>query len=153
MKHMTYENWLDYVRDELNEDTRETYENHLYSCDHCLELYLKAVEATEFQMPEPAGSSSFTDSIMQQVTELKTPVANQRKKTSRKQTIVHYFVAAAVTLLLMSTGVFSHLMNMASSFENSEQKQADSFVQSFLNKQDSFTNKFEEILKEEDRHE
>ncbi|MBS4198075.1 hypothetical protein KHA93_00175 [Bacillus sp. FJAT-49732] len=155
MNHMTYENWLEYVRDELNEETRKVYENHLYSCDHCLELYLKAVEATEFQMPGLEEVSSFTDSIMQQVTELNKPKTKPkpRKKISQKQTIVHYFVAAAVTLVLMSTGVFSHLMNMASSFEHSEQKQAESFVQSFLNKQDSFTNKFEEILKEEDRHE
>jgi len=153
MNHMKYENWLKYVRDELNEDTREQYENHLYRCDHCLELYLKAVEATEFQTLEIAESSNFTDSIMKQVTELKTPEKKKRKKISHKQTIVHYFVAAAVTLLLMSTGVFTNLMNMASSFENSEQKQADSFVQAFLNKQGSFTNKFEEILKEGEHNE
>ncbi|MBW8349390.1 hypothetical protein K0H71_08035 [Bacillus sp. IITD106] len=153
MNHKSYENWLEYVRDELNEETREIYENHLYSCDHCLELYLKAVEAEEFQMPEMADSSSFADSIMHQVTELKKPTSKPKRKISQKQTIFNYFVAAAVTLVLMSTGVFSQLMNMASSFENNEQKQADSFVQSFLNKQDSFTNKFEKILKEEDRHE
>src|SRR5690606_13818515 len=102
MNHKSYENWLEYVRDELNEETREIYENHLYSCDHCLELYLKAVEAEEFQMPEMADSSSFADSIMHQVTELKKPTSKPKRKISQKQTIFNYFVAAAVTLVLMS---------------------------------------------------
>ncbi|MFK4998457.1 anti-sigma factor family protein [Bacillus sp. N9] len=115
MKHKTFEKWLQYVQDDLDEQTRVEYENHLYSCDDCLELYLQAVEANEAQMPSLPAAMDFTDTIMKEI-----EFSNKRKNPEirRKQTFIHYALAAAMTLLLMSTGVFSHLMNVASEFEN-----------------------------------
>lgn len=150
MNHMTYDNWLQYVNDELDEETRNHYENHLYSCDDCLELYLQAVEANEFQLPEL--TTTFTDSIMQQVQGMRKDEGAASKAVKqnkfRKQTITHYILAAAMTMILMSTGVFSQLMNVAGTIENNETKQPESFVHSFLNKQDSIFNKLENNFKE-----
>lgn len=150
MKHMTYENWLLYVQDDLDEQTRVEYENHLYSCDDCLEIYLQAVEANEFQMPSLPETADFTDSVMKQI---QTPVKTIKKKPQNKkrQTMIHYTLAAAMTLLLMSTGVFSQLMNIASQFEKVEAQQKESFVHAFLNNSISITDQFENNFKEGDK--
>lgn len=152
MKHISYDHWLQYVRDELNEKTRMEYENHLYSCDHCLERYLQAVEANEFQMPDVPDS--FTDNVMKQIEGPEKRESNYKKEPKKKvvwqQTMAHYIVAAAVTLILMSTGVFSQLMNLTGVIENSDPKQSGSIVQSFLNNQDSFIDRFENNVKEGD---
>lgn len=166
MNHKTYENWLQYVNDELEEVLREEYENHLYSCDHCLELYLQAVEANEFQMPNVSETSTFTDEIM---LKLNKPESHQEKeiasseienkrvrpskkhKNKRKEMMIHYTLAAAMTLILMSTGVFSQLMNLVGEFEDSDGKPRESFIYSFLNNASSITEQLEDNLKEGDK--
>ncbi|MBO0992506.1 anti-sigma factor family protein [Bacillus sp. SD088] len=147
MNHYSVENWLQYVRDELEEETRTQYENHLYHCDHCLELYLQAVETNDAQELDLSETENFTDSIMEQIAEIKNPVqCGQKKKRMlhlRKQTFIHYTVAVAMTMILMSTGVFSQLMRMASTVESNESRHTESFIQSFLDQQGSIINKFE----------
>lgn len=142
MKHYTRDEWACYVRDELDETTRNEYENHLYQCDECLEIYLFAVEEHEAFMPQIADTSEFTQSIMDQID---APKVKSRKPTYRN-TIWHYGIAVAMTLILMSSGLFNQLMNMANSFEN-DQKQ-ESFVFSIMNNSDSITDQWKESLKE-----
>jgi RNA polymerase sigma factor (sigma-70 family) len=47
VKHYTYDVWLQYVNDEINEKTKQELEDHLYACDQCLNHYLMAMEANE----------------------------------------------------------------------------------------------------------
>lgn len=147
MNHYSVENWLQYVRDELEEETRTQYEDHLYHCDHCLALYLQAVEINDAQELELSETKNFADSIMEQIAEIKHPVQCEQKKKqrlhSRKQTFIHYTVAVAMMMILMSTGVFSQLMRMASTVESNESHHTESFIQSFLDQQGSIINKFE----------
>ncbi|MBS4209562.1 hypothetical protein [Bacillus sp. FJAT-50079] len=147
MKHMTLDNWLQYVQDNLDEQTRVEYENHLYSCDDCLELYLQAVEVNEAQMPSLPAPTDFTDAIMKQID---PPAKKKKPEIRRKQTFIHYALAAAMTLLLMSTGVFSQLMNVASEFEKQEHEQEQSFVHAFLNNSISIIDQFEHNLNKGD---
>lgn len=148
MNHIPYEKWLQYAQDELNEETRTQYENHLYNCDHCLDMYLEAVEASETSMP--VLTTNFTDSIMLQVNETmkEKPTTNKRKKNTRKQTMIHYMLAAAMTLILMSTGIFSQLMNVANEFEKPHSTQSESFVSNILNNSISITDQLEVNFKE-----
>lgn len=153
MNHMTYEQWLQYAKDAIDEELRVQYENHLYSCDHCLELYMKAVEEAEYPHLDGSAAAGFADSVMKRINETKEV---PRKKTSsniRKQTLLHYGFAAAMTVLLMSTGAFSQLVNIASTFESSAANQDRSIVDSFLQKTDSITNKIETTLEEGNKDE
>ncbi|GIN58463.1 hypothetical protein [Lederbergia ruris] len=147
MNHYSVENWLQYVRDELKEETRIQYENHLYHCDHCLELYLQAVESNDAQELDLSKQENFTDLIMEQIHEMEKPIQPEEKKSrilhSRKQTFIHYAIAVAMTMIFMSTGVFTQLMKMTDTVENNESRHRESFVQSFLDKQGSIINKFE----------
>lgn len=155
MNHIDYENWLLYATDSLDEETRSQYEKHLYSCDQCLELYLEAVEEAESQMPVLSDPLGFTDSIMKEIggVQEKPPPQIKPKKNLRRQALVHYVIAAAMTLVLMSTGIFSELMSTVSAFENSAAKQEHSVISSWLNKTDSITEKIEDNIREGNEHE
>lgn len=153
MNHISYKEWLTYVQNKLDDELREEYENHLYSCDHCLELYLQAAEATESQLPELQDELQFTNKVMQGIDVIKQTDQKKeqpvKKQNRRGQTMVHYILAAAMTLLLMSTGVFSQMMEFSSSFEKIDLKEEPvSFVNELLNKEISITDKLEESFKE-----
>ncbi|MEH7073033.1 anti-sigma factor family protein [Neobacillus drentensis] len=74
MKHYTYDEWLQYVNDEINKTAKEELEKHLYTCDQCLNHYLKAVEANETSLPILSNQSSFTDAVMAGISTQKTLV-------------------------------------------------------------------------------
>lgn len=121
MKHISYEDWLKYVEDGLNDEVREQYEEHLYSCDSCMEIYLSALEAGETSFPELSDEPGFADSIIAEVQRYKEPEVPDIGKKQRfyQQSAFHYVVAAAMTILLMYTGVFQQLVGFAEEFERS----------------------------------
>lgn len=115
MNHITNEQWLTYVKDELDEKLRIDYEEHLYGCDQCLALYLEAVEIVEQQ-----ALIITTDEIIQSVNK---NIASKQSKDIKepifyKKALFHYLVAAAMTLVLMSSGVFSQLIQVVSDIES-----------------------------------
>lgn len=121
MKHFTYDEWLKYVKDEINEKSREEFESHLYACDQCLEHYLQAVAEHESSLPVLSNESSFTDLVMAEVSKQSKSEEKPRmtitKKPFYQQAVFHYMLAAAATLLLMFSGVFQSLATYAGSVE------------------------------------
>ncbi|MFJ7727299.1 anti-sigma factor family protein [Neobacillus sp. NPDC097160] len=73
MKHYSYDEWMAYVKDEISEGNREELENHLYTCDQCLENYLEAVSTNETSLPVLSNQSNFTDQVMAMVTPKAVP--------------------------------------------------------------------------------
>ncbi|MFS0820641.1 anti-sigma factor family protein [Bacillus sp. 1P02SD] len=122
MRHFSNEEWLSYIKDEMEEPKREELENHLFSCDQCLEIYMELVESQAEELPA-LDNDRFTDEVT-----AKLPLQKEKLRKSFLQSpIFHYGVAAVVTLTLMSTGVFQSMTGIigtveASSF--SEQKQS-----------------------------
>jgi anti-sigma factor RsiW len=129
MKHFNYDEWLEYVKNEISEKTREEFESHLYTCDQCLEHYLQALAVHESSLPVLSNESSFTDKVMDEVSKQtfydKKPAAPKpkSKKPFYQQVAFHYFLAAAATLLLMFTGVFQSLATYASAVEAPQMKE------------------------------
>jgi anti-sigma factor RsiW len=74
MKHYNYDEWLQYVKNEVNKKTRLELENHLYTCDECLDHYLQAMAANESSLPILANESTFTDMVMAEVAKKKDMV-------------------------------------------------------------------------------
>ena len=118
MKHISYEEWLDYVEDNISEPVREQYEAHLYTCDHCMEIYLSALEASEASFPDLPDETGFAEAVMAEVHSKKEPEVWKKPKLYQ-QAAFHYIVAAAMTILLMYTGVFQQLIGFAEEFERS----------------------------------
>ncbi|MEH7385877.1 hypothetical protein V7147_10760 [Bacillus sp. JJ1521] len=122
MGHFSNEEWLLYIKDQLEEPKREELENHLFSCDQCLEFYMELVEDQVRVLPN-LENDSFTDEVF-----VKLPIKKEKQgKTFLQSPIFHYGVAAVVTLTLMSTGVFQSMTGIVGTVEAtsfSEQKQS-----------------------------
>lgn len=136
MNHFTYDEWLKYVRNEINDKSRNELESHLYTCDHCLNLYLQAVEESESSLPILINESSFTDLVMEEVTKGKqTTASNINKKPFYQQAFFHYFLAAAATIFLMVTGAFHSIAAYAGAIESSHfQEKQPSMTAGVINK-------------------
>ncbi|MBO0959304.1 hypothetical protein J1P26_06120 [Neobacillus sp. MM2021_6] len=158
MKHYSYDEWMQYVKDEINDTDREQLENHLYTCDQCLEDYLQAITANETSLPVLSSESSFTDQVMAKVVpdtvnDLSTmgtvrlvPDTNNtintinttssRKKPFYQQAVFHYLLAAAATIVLMFSGAFQSLATYASSLETPPhvQEKKSSVTEGVINK-------------------
>jgi hypothetical protein len=143
MKHYTYDEWLQYVKNEITGKTREEIENHLYTCDQCLEVYLQAVTANESSLPILSNETSFTDAVMAEVSKKQnvvpgTKFAKQnsiKKSPFYKQAAFHYLLAAAATILLTFTGAFQSLATYANSLETKQvQEKRPSMTEGMMNK-------------------
>ena len=107
MTHYSYEEWMRYVKNELSEENQGVYENHLYSCDQCLDLYLQAVSEEESRLPLLANESIFTDLVMEQVAEIKLPKGQSSKgKVNEKKEIL-----SIITLSLYHCNSNDHSFN------------------------------------------
>jgi len=111
MKHFSNEEWMSYINDKLSETTCEELENHLFSCDLCLEVYIKMIDRQAQELPV-IDYSSFTDEIIAELTQKKV-----RKKILYQRTLFHYAVAAVITLTLMTTGFFQTIMGVVTTAE------------------------------------
>lgn len=159
MKHYTYDEWLQYVKDEITGKNREELENHLYTCDQCLETYLLAVTANESSLPILSNEADFTDAIMAEVSKQNTMVPDtveelntmpivtsvpdtkqeERKSIKKKpiyqQAAFHYLLAAVATILLTFTGTFQSLAKYASTLETKQvQEKRPSMTEGLMNK-------------------
>ncbi|MBM7654254.1 hypothetical protein [Neobacillus cucumis] len=138
MKHYSYAEWQQYVKDEMGNSLREELEGHLYTCDQCLDIYLQAVTANETSLPTLPNETQFTDRVMEMV-----PVTNcnvskvEITKRVPDTRLFHYLLAAAATLLLMFTGVFQTLASYTSAFEKpmiQEKKPKPSVTEGVINR-------------------
>lgn len=121
MKHYSYEEWMTYVKNEVDKTERKTFENHLYSCDQCLDCYLQVVAEVENDLPIIENEADFTNLIMAQIANSKLPqiqkVKEKRKTPFYQTAIFHYSIAAAMTILLMTTGVFQSITKYTESVQ------------------------------------
>jgi len=139
VRHFEYEEWVKYVQDEVDENLRSIYEQHLASCEVCLNRYMEALENSQDMFPEL--SERFTDTVVNYVFEHTQPKQQARKN----QSFFHYVIAAAMTLILMGTGVFGELAQLAGSIEQKKNEQQSSFTDELMNKTISLLDEFERI--------
>lgn len=166
MTHFPYEEWEKYIKNELNEDVREKLEDHLYSCDQCLDIYLQAVTEHENELPIISIESDFTDRIMTEIGKMKEaepdleparkagqpiPIDEGRKKAKPfyDTAVFHYFLAAAMTLLLMATGVFQSITNYTDKVRTTHiQEKQPSVTEGIMDKTFAWMDNFDAKIKE-----
>lgn len=156
MKHYSEKEWMKYVKNELDKDTREEYENHLYRCDQCLDIYLQAVVEVESELPVITNEADFTDLVMAQISEASVPKiqnVKEKKKTSKRffqEPLFHYSIAAAMTILLMSTGVFQSITKYTENVQNPDfQEKRTSMTEGIVDKTFAWMDSLEAKNKEE----
>ncbi|WP_141430394.1 hypothetical protein [Bacillus sp. 03113] len=150
MRHYSESDWTKYVNNELEEHVREAYEKHLYSCDQCLELYVRVIEQHEDSFPVIIDETDFANSIMEAISEQKI-IQKQKATPFYQKALFHYTLAAAMTLLLMMTGVFHSITEYAESIQLSEQNgEQSSMTDGIMNKTFAWMDSLETNHKEVD---
>ncbi|UCZ53526.1 zf-HC2 domain-containing protein [Bacillus shivajii] len=123
MKHRSKGEWLKFVNGELPDETRQEFEDHLFTCDACMNLYIEAIEESSRNLPSVNNEKAFTDSVMSKVeTDFSSSNVTEQEKTNRpfyQKTAFHYVVAASLTIVLMSSGVFQSITSYVDDLQRS----------------------------------
>ena len=125
--HYSRTEWFLYAEDKIQDGRKTAMEEHLGSCDACLESYLSVVLMGDQKQAAALITRNFKDKVMKHLKEErkfgqpKGRQLSQPEKGLRTQPRVnaagqrhahllqYYAVAAAITLLLMSGGLFDLL--------------------------------------------
>ena len=129
MSHFAREQWSAYVQNRLSGEERRRCEEHLYNCDFCLSVYLECVEREGDALPALPKEDEFAEAVMRRIGRRERRVPARRHSEERRsealrpgglqpagggradrRTLLHYTAAAAVTLVLMSSGMFQALL-------------------------------------------
>lgn len=108
MKHFERNEWMKYVSNQVDSEKRSRMEEHLYTCEECLQTYIVALEEADNHSVTDHIHPNFTDKVINKikVNELKT---KQRRETSQAYKLAVYAVAACMTLLITFSGALETL--------------------------------------------
>ena len=110
MKHYDYVEWLFYKKNILSIEKRDEMEQHLYSCDTCMEIFLSLIDEEEIQVASEIVPKDFNQNIMKKIQSAKIKKIKPIKKPTKYP--FGYFVAvASVTIVLTLGGFFSNLVD------------------------------------------
>lgn len=102
MKHYDARAWVLYRKNRIDEDQRRKMEDHLAACDSCLQSYLAAGAEQDARLAELLLPPDFSTAVKEMISARK----QQTYKKHRSRSLVNYAVAAAITLVLMISGMF-----------------------------------------------
>jgi hypothetical protein len=151
-KHYSYEDWCQYVKNEMDGSVREDVETHLYSCDKCLDIYLQVLDSEDSELPEIQNETQFTESLMASIADInkKNVSLGEGKKSFYQSSAFHYLLAAAMTIFMMSTGVFQSITKVADTVQSPQAFQkTPSFSEGLINKTFTWMDSFELKNKED----
>ncbi|MDQ0192937.1 hypothetical protein [Paenibacillus wynnii] len=91
---------------------REKWEDILLEDEEALSLYMESLDELQDEIPELVDQGSFVNRVIEglQVTDKIIGPQRLTRKRWYERTLFHYAVAASLTLLFMSSGVFDRLM-------------------------------------------
>ncbi|MFD6438224.1 hypothetical protein ACFWDG_00065 [Peribacillus sp. NPDC060186] len=155
MNHVSEAEWIAYLVDEMPDALKIEYENHLYSCDECLTVYMEAMERAESSLN--VGELDIADSVMGSIAQLNEGSFEEtkqiRKEKSLRTITRHYLIAAGFTILLMAGGVFQSLTEYVDSVESSTVKENQTLTDGLIDKTFNWMDSIERKNKEGFRNE
>ncbi|MCM3783965.1 hypothetical protein M3231_13370 [Neobacillus mesonae] len=112
MTKLDHNDWKRYIQGEMTGAEREELDRLLLENEEALDSYLMALE--RHSMSSLSDADSFTTQVMEQVQALSSKQEKQVRKSNRfrhllNNKIVHYTLAASITMLFISTGVFDRV--------------------------------------------
>lgn len=151
MTHFSKGKWLAFKNDQVLEEEKTMMEDHLYTCDTCMDIYLKLIDKEELDFAEMIISRDFTNSVMKSI-EAIAPIKkiNKKKKKMVENIFMYYVAAASVVLVLTAGGVFTRIIEFPMEKINVDRFQTQesigniySFSEKITNSTNSFINNFE----------
>jgi predicted anti-sigma-YlaC factor YlaD len=137
MTHYSMQLWQAYIHGD--EFERDSMDNHLQECDACLGMYVLCLDELQTSLPQLTSPIDFVDGVQEQVQLL--PVVNPKQsrtitpKRWYTHTWFHYTIAASLTFVLVSSGMFNHILDRVSQLsEDTEQAEHISVSNQLSNK-------------------
>lgn len=115
MKHFDRQEGLLFYQGEAGEEKERLIEEHLVVCEDCMQIFLDGIDEIEINRAKPIIPPDFTTRTIEFVQEQRerlkylkqpSPQSYQHRDRWRRRLFSYYVVAATVTLMLMSGGVF-----------------------------------------------
>jgi len=103
LRHFDLNEWKKYINEQFDEEMKRQMEEHLVTCDLCLEIYVALCEEQNNDSVIVQNQTDFSDRILQKIRFAK------KKETKRKKEIINYFIAASLTLLITVSAPFEML--------------------------------------------
>ncbi|MFC3745896.1 hypothetical protein [Paenibacillus sp. GCM10012306] len=111
-----------YIAGEGSPEERDVWEQRLLEDDDALLCYLEALDELQGQLPSLESPKHFTENVMGSLPAVQKPAKQhsedigpspetQRRTRWYEQAIVHYVIAASLTLILLSSGVFDRMLS------------------------------------------
>lgn len=114
MNHYSRNEWLAYLNGQCTENQSIAYEDHLYECEACLQVYMNCAEEQSVISPKLQDK--------QYVEKLVTKWDRQATRTilpklSNRPIVLPYSIAAVATIILMFSGLFETLFVQVGSLQ------------------------------------
>ncbi|MFF2014379.1 hypothetical protein [Paenibacillus sp. NPDC058177] len=111
-----------YLAGEGSPEERDAWEQRLLEDDDALLSYLESLDELQGQFPPLENQEHFTENVMGSLStvqkhaihpskEIRPAKEGQRRSRWYEQAIVHYVIAASLTLIFLSSGVFDRLFS------------------------------------------
>lgn len=122
MKHYDYIEWLLYKNGMLPKEKSEEMEQHLYSCNTCMEIFLSLIDEKEERHAGEIIPDDFTSRVINNIqkTKNKKPKIKQAKKSFNYQ-LGYYAAVASVTVILTLSGFYADLVDAVPKLSDSAQ--------------------------------
>lgn len=145
MNHYDYVEWLFYKKNMLSIEKMDEMEEHLYSCDECMEIFLSLIDEEEINAASDIVPVDFNKSIMCKIQSTKVKKIQPIRKPVKYS--FGYFVAvASVTIVLTLGGVFTNLVdtvpNISASVSMLENRENPNIIMNLSEKIVNRTSKF-----------
>lgn len=126
--HFSKRKWKDYVQNRISAPEREVMDRHLYSCESCLKWFMECVEQ---HMP-PVVHTPVDEEKMVRIIHEERRQTGQTNQRWSQQRMWQYFIAAGITIVLMSGGVFDTVVTSVSKWEEQTVRSRDSVISDTL---------------------
>ncbi|HSH35412.1 hypothetical protein [Schnuerera sp.] len=114
MKHYDEIEWIFYKEKILSDEKQTEMEEHLYTCDRCMEIFLSLIDEQEADKAKDSISENFTANLMGNIENVQyKPKTKAKKSNTRfKDMFVYYVAVASVAIVLTLGGFYSGLVDM-----------------------------------------
>jgi hypothetical protein len=112
MSHYTQQEWIEFKKQRLAEEKQLQMEQHLRVCDSCMDVWLGLIDQEEINAATEVIPDDFSRKTMKLVQAQAKPVSSLSSNVNkRRRLLAYYTAAAAITLMLVSGGVFQTIVN------------------------------------------
>lgn len=136
MNHVSQQQLEAYISDTLTDEERVIVEDHIYECELCLQQFMSGVEHDEHHLPASTTVPDFAHDILPvTAVEPSEEAESHQVKPSKSQAfrpLIHYVVAASITIILMASGLFQSILGWTSTINESSQHAEQSISDSIM---------------------